>query len=244
MPERYYRVDIQFRNGTSEGFDAKEFDIDVSNTRLESGDRTPCGPPHQVLVLGAIWGGGTPSPRPSPSSRDSGGGALLGVAASKGRSSSTCEGVSSSLRLQYPQADEANLYLRRYPRDLVIGPLKALHYARRVCGRQLEYQGAAAGSSIRIGEDVEYIHLEIPDFACYLGQDSLPVRYPDFDPASGFGQPGERYQGPHHVNRASCVGRSRKPLAKVGSCNRRPSGAPGLYGVTVVGDARAAIGRW
>ena len=125
MPERYYRVDIQFRNGTSEGFDAKEFDIDVSNTRRESGGRTTCGPPHQVLVLGAIWGGGTPLPRPGPSSQDSGGGALLGVAASKGRSSSTCEGVSSSLRLQYPQADEANLYLRRYPRDLVIGPLKA-----------------------------------------------------------------------------------------------------------------------
>ena len=31
MAERYYRVDIQFRSGTSESFDAQEFDIDVSN---------------------------------------------------------------------------------------------------------------------------------------------------------------------------------------------------------------------
>jgi hypothetical protein len=116
VPERYYRVDIQFRNGTSEGFNAKEFDIDVSNTRLESGGRTTSGPPHQVLVHGAIWGGGTPLPRPGPSSRDSGGGALLCVAASKDRSSSTCEGVSPSLRLQYPEADEANLFLTTIPK--------------------------------------------------------------------------------------------------------------------------------
>jgi hypothetical protein len=34
VPERYYRVDIQFRNGTSESFDATEFDIDVSNIGL------------------------------------------------------------------------------------------------------------------------------------------------------------------------------------------------------------------
>jgi hypothetical protein len=34
QPERYYRVDIQFRNGASESFDAKEFDIDVSNIGL------------------------------------------------------------------------------------------------------------------------------------------------------------------------------------------------------------------
>jgi hypothetical protein len=31
MAERYYRVDIQFRNGASESFDAQAFDIDVSN---------------------------------------------------------------------------------------------------------------------------------------------------------------------------------------------------------------------
>jgi hypothetical protein len=31
MAERYYRVDIQFRSGTSESFDAQEFDIDFSN---------------------------------------------------------------------------------------------------------------------------------------------------------------------------------------------------------------------
>ena len=34
QPERYYRVDIQFRNGASESFDAREFDIDVSNIGL------------------------------------------------------------------------------------------------------------------------------------------------------------------------------------------------------------------
>ena len=31
QPERYYRVEIQFRSGASESFDAREFDIDVSN---------------------------------------------------------------------------------------------------------------------------------------------------------------------------------------------------------------------
>ncbi len=31
MAERYYRVDIQFRSGASESFDAQEIDIDVSN---------------------------------------------------------------------------------------------------------------------------------------------------------------------------------------------------------------------
>jgi hypothetical protein len=31
MAERYYRVDIQFRSGASESFDAQAFDIDVSN---------------------------------------------------------------------------------------------------------------------------------------------------------------------------------------------------------------------
>jgi hypothetical protein len=34
QPERYYRVDIQFRNGASESFDARGFDIDVSNIGL------------------------------------------------------------------------------------------------------------------------------------------------------------------------------------------------------------------
>ena len=34
MPERYYRVDIQFRNGASESFDAREFDVDVSDIGL------------------------------------------------------------------------------------------------------------------------------------------------------------------------------------------------------------------
>ena len=34
QPERYYRVDIQFRNGASESFDAREFNIDVSNIGL------------------------------------------------------------------------------------------------------------------------------------------------------------------------------------------------------------------
>jgi len=34
MPERDYRVDVQFRNGASESFDAKEFDIDISNIGL------------------------------------------------------------------------------------------------------------------------------------------------------------------------------------------------------------------
>ena len=34
MAERYYRVEVQFRNGTSESFDAQEFDIDVSNIGL------------------------------------------------------------------------------------------------------------------------------------------------------------------------------------------------------------------
>jgi hypothetical protein len=34
QPERYYRVDIQFRSGASESFDAREFDMDVSNIGL------------------------------------------------------------------------------------------------------------------------------------------------------------------------------------------------------------------
>ena len=34
MPERYYRVDVQFRNGASESSDAKEFAINVSNIGL------------------------------------------------------------------------------------------------------------------------------------------------------------------------------------------------------------------
>ena len=34
MAERYYRVDIQFRSGASESFDAQAFDIDVSNIGL------------------------------------------------------------------------------------------------------------------------------------------------------------------------------------------------------------------
>jgi hypothetical protein len=34
MAGRYYRVDIQFRNGASESFDAREFDIDVSDIGL------------------------------------------------------------------------------------------------------------------------------------------------------------------------------------------------------------------
>ena len=34
MAERYYLVDIQFRNGASASFDAQQFDIDVSNIGL------------------------------------------------------------------------------------------------------------------------------------------------------------------------------------------------------------------
>jgi hypothetical protein len=34
MAERYYRMDIQFRSGASESFDAQAFDIDVSNIGL------------------------------------------------------------------------------------------------------------------------------------------------------------------------------------------------------------------
>ena len=34
MAQRYYRVDIQFRNGASESFDAQAFDIDVSDIGL------------------------------------------------------------------------------------------------------------------------------------------------------------------------------------------------------------------
>ena len=31
MAERYYRVDVQFRNGADKSFDAQAFDIDVSS---------------------------------------------------------------------------------------------------------------------------------------------------------------------------------------------------------------------
>ena len=34
MAERYYRVEVQFRNGASESFDAQAFDVDVSNIGL------------------------------------------------------------------------------------------------------------------------------------------------------------------------------------------------------------------
>ncbi len=34
MAERYYRVDVQFRNGADKSFDAQAFDIDVSNIGL------------------------------------------------------------------------------------------------------------------------------------------------------------------------------------------------------------------
>jgi hypothetical protein len=47
MAERYYRVDIQFRNGASESFDAQAFDVDVSNiglgtARVAQARRSPC----------------------------------------------------------------------------------------------------------------------------------------------------------------------------------------------------------
>ena len=34
MADRYYRAEVQFRNGASESFDAQAFDIDVSNIGL------------------------------------------------------------------------------------------------------------------------------------------------------------------------------------------------------------------
>src|SRR5918994_3798022 len=87
----------------------------------------------------------------------------------------------------------------RHPGDLVTGHLETLHHTRRGWGLQLEYHGAIAGSPIWIGEDAEYVHLKVLDFACYLGQNPPPVRRPDFDPATGLGQPSERYQSPHHI---------------------------------------------
>ena len=59
MAGRYYRVDIQFRNGASESFDAREFDIDVSDIGLgteaerqrttSSGSRTRGDPVRRYL---------------------------------------------------------------------------------------------------------------------------------------------------------------------------------------------------
>src|SRR5918999_1188630 len=87
----------------------------------------------------------------------------------------------------------------RHPGDLVTNHLETLHDTRRVRGHQLEYHGAIAGSPIRIGEDAEYVYPKVLDFTRYLGQDPCPVRRPDFDPATGLGQPNEHYQSPHHI---------------------------------------------
>ena len=87
----------------------------------------------------------------------------------------------------------------RYPGNLIPGHLETLDDTRRIYGHQLEYHGSLAGPAIRIGEDADYVHLKILDLTCYLGQDPLPVRHPDFDPAPGLGQPNEHYQSPHHI---------------------------------------------
>jgi len=74
MPEWDYRVDVQSRNGASESFDAKEFDIDISNIGLgaeaerqadhlirfsytgRSGEEVPLYPvPAQELMLSALY---------------------------------------------------------------------------------------------------------------------------------------------------------------------------------------------
>src|SRR5687767_15995809 len=83
----------------------------------------------------------------------------------------------------------------RHPGDLVTSRLETLHDTRRVWGLQLEYHGAMAGSPIWIGEDTEYVHLKVLDFACYLGQNP-----PLFGARTSIRQPGSG--NPASVTRA------------------------------------------
>ena len=91
-PELYYRVDTQFRSGASESFDARKFGIEVSNIGL--GAEAEWQADH--LLKSRTWDARAkrfPFTRSSRSGWDSGGRALLGLAAAR-RLGAQCENLS------------------------------------------------------------------------------------------------------------------------------------------------------